>query len=157
MMLALFKHVRLTLAHRRGSVALEYAIVAPLMFAMVLGIIEYGFVFYGYSAVQTAANQTARDIAVNTSGITSAESTLNAKLPTWIGPSEVTVVQTTPTDLAKSNIVITAVTDAGNATPIKIFTSMLPMDLTTTVSVKTELPFDESVNPDDDDDDDDDD
>jgi Flp pilus assembly protein TadG len=142
MLQLLLKSVRPALAHRRGSVALEYAIVAPLMFTMILGIIEYGFVFYGYSSVQLAANQTARDIAVNTHNIATAEDDLNEKLPPWIGPSDVTVVRTNPTNLERSEVVITAVTDAGAATPIKIFTSLMPMELTTTVSVKAELPFD---------------
>lgn len=146
MLIALLKNVRPILVHRRGAVALEFAIIAPLMFAMVLGILEYGFVFYGYSAVQTAANQTARDIAVNAASLASAQANLNARLPAWIGPSEVAVVKTNTSDLTKSNIVLTAVTDAGNATPIKIFTAIMPMDLTTSVSVKSELQYDDSKN-----------
>jgi hypothetical protein len=147
MLLVLLKSVRPALAQRRGAVAMEYAIIAPLLFTMILGIIEYGFVFYGYSSVQLAANQTARDIAVNTHSIANAEEDLNAKLPPWIGPSEVTVVRTNPGDLEKSDIVVTAITDAGNATPIKLFTSVLPMELTTSVTVKGELPFDNETVP----------
>jgi Flp pilus assembly protein TadG len=142
MLKALLKSLRPALAHRRGSAAMEFAIIAPLMFTMIMGIIEYGFVFYGYSRVQLAANQTARDIAVNTHNIATATADLNDKLPPWIGPAEVSVERTSPADLAKSEVVITAVTDAGDATPIKIFTSLMPLQLTTTVSVKSELPFD---------------
>jgi Flp pilus assembly protein TadG len=147
MLLVLLKSVRPAIAHRRGAVAMEYAIIAPLLFTMILGIVEYGFVFYGYSSVQLAANQTARDIAVNTHNIANAEADLNAKLPPWIGPSEVTVVRTNPGDLDHSDIVVTATTDAGAATPIKLFTSVLPMELTTSVTVKGELPFDNETVP----------
>lgn len=129
-------------ANRRGSAAAEFAMVVPLLVSMVFGILEYGLVFYGYSAVQTAANQTARNIAVNIGNISTAEADLNAKLPPWIGPSVVTVQKTNLADPTKSMVVITAETEASDATPIKIFTSLIPMTMTTSVSVKAELPFD---------------
>lgn len=132
-------------SNRRGTAAGEFALVAPLLFSMMFGIVEYGLVFYGYSAVQTAANQTARNIAVNTGNIATAEADLNAKLPPWIGPSVVTVTKTNAGDPTKSVVVITADTQASDATPIKIFTKMAPMTLTTSVSVKAELPFDNEV------------
>lgn len=132
-------------ANRRGSAAGEFALVAPLLFSMMFGTVEYGLVFYGYSAVQTAANQTARNIAVNTGNIETAGADLNARLPPWIGPSVVTVQKTNAGDPTKSVVVITAKTKASNATPIKIFTKMFPMTLTTSVAVKAELPFDNGV------------
>lgn len=130
------------LADRRGSAAFEYALVAPLLFVMIFAIIEYGFVFYGYSSMQFGANQAARSIAVNRIATSGASDAVNAYLPSWMPPSTVTVTNTLPTDATRSWIQITATAPASSTTPIRVFTSVIPLTLTANVAVKQELPYD---------------
>jgi Flp pilus assembly protein TadG len=48
----------------RGAAAVEFAIVAPLLFLLVFAIIDFGFAFHGWDAVQNAAREGARVGAV---------------------------------------------------------------------------------------------
>lgn len=130
------------LANRRGAAAMEFALVAPLLFSMMLGTIEYGFVFYGFSTMQYSANNVARSIAVNKMDINIAQAEVNSGMPAWVGPATVTAIRTNAADPTKSEIKLEATTPAKDATPITIFTTAFPVDLKSTVTVKTELPFD---------------
>jgi Flp pilus assembly protein TadG len=52
--------------HDRGGVALvEFAIVLPLLFLMIFGIIDFGWAFYQKLDVRHGARETARLVAVN--------------------------------------------------------------------------------------------
>jgi Flp pilus assembly protein TadG len=51
----------------RGAAAVEFAIVAPLLFLLVFAIIDFGFAFHGWDAVQNAAREGARVGAVTPS------------------------------------------------------------------------------------------
>lgn len=48
----------------RGAAAVEFAIVAPLLFLLVFAIIDFGFAFHGWDAIQNAAREGARVGAV---------------------------------------------------------------------------------------------
>ena len=51
----------------RGAAAVEFAIVAPLLFLLVFAIIDFGFAFHGWDAIQNAAREGARVGAVTPS------------------------------------------------------------------------------------------
>ena len=48
----------------RGAVAVEFALVLPLLVAMLLGIMEFGLMYNGQMSVTNAARETARTMAV---------------------------------------------------------------------------------------------
>jgi len=125
----------------RGSPAIEFAITAPLLFTMIFAVIEYGFVFYGYSAIQQGANDTARQIAVNALDVSQAETAVNGYLPSWLAGVSVTARLTNPSDPTHSAVEVTAAMPAANTTPIHAFTTVFPWTLTSTVAVNQELPF----------------
>ena len=49
----------------RGAVLVEFALVAPLLFVLLFGIIEFGFAFVQWLDVRHGARETARLVAVN--------------------------------------------------------------------------------------------
>lgn len=51
---------------RRGSVALEYGLIAPLLLALVLGIIDTGRLIWTYTTLYRATEAAARCGAINT-------------------------------------------------------------------------------------------
>lgn len=55
----------------RGAAAVEFALVAPLLFLLVFGIIDFGFGFHAWDAAENASREGARIAAVdpNTSHI----------------------------------------------------------------------------------------
>lgn len=129
---------------KRGAAAAEFALVAPLLFSMTLGTIEYGFVFYGYSSMQFAANNVARAIAVNRMPLTNASTAVASYMPGWISGQNLTVTarRSNVADPSRSDIQLRVVANASNTTPIHIFTNAFPLTLTADVAVKQELPYD---------------
>lgn len=51
---------------RRGSVALEYGLIAPLLLALVLGIVDTGRLLWTYTTLYRATEAAARCGAINT-------------------------------------------------------------------------------------------
>ena len=51
----------------RGAIAVEFALIAPILILLVLGIIEFGFSFHAWDATQNAAREGARLGAVDAS------------------------------------------------------------------------------------------
>src|SRR6266849_3091818 len=46
--------------HERGQSLVEFAAIAPILFLLVFGIIEFGRAFYAYNAIVNAASEGAR-------------------------------------------------------------------------------------------------
>jgi Flp pilus assembly protein TadG len=65
---------RLTWKHERGAVAVEFALVFPILILVLVGIIEYGAVFNAQLMVTGAAREASRSMALtsNTGSATSA-------------------------------------------------------------------------------------
>ncbi len=56
---------RMRVRDDRGAAAVEFAIVAPLLFLLVFAIIDFGFGFHAWDATQNAAREGARLAAVS--------------------------------------------------------------------------------------------
>ncbi|WP_158241482.1 TadE/TadG family type IV pilus assembly protein [Novosphingobium sp. TH158] len=52
--------MRRLLRNRRGSAAIEFALIAPLVFLLIIGILQMGNYFYVRSAVNHAVDEAAR-------------------------------------------------------------------------------------------------
>jgi hypothetical protein len=73
------RRLRTRLRGDRGAAPVEFAIVAPLLFLLVFGIIDFGFGFHAWDATQNAAREGARVAATNSNSttiITRAEDTV---------------------------------------------------------------------------------
>jgi Flp pilus assembly protein TadG len=62
-----------------GAELIEFALTLPLLLLVVLGIIEFGFVFQQYEVVTNAAREGARMASLNTYGSTNAMRRSNAQ------------------------------------------------------------------------------
>ena len=52
--------------HRqRGAAAVEFALVLPVLVALLLGIMEFGYMFYAQASVSNAARAGVRNYAIN--------------------------------------------------------------------------------------------
>lgn len=136
------RQVRAASASRSGSAAAEFVLIAPLLFAMLYGVIEAGFIFYGYGAMQLGANQAARAIAVNKTKVEDAATAVNAAIPRWMKGVKVTAVRKNPAVPLQSLIEVTVTAPSSGASPIHGAPSLAPFTMTTRVSVKQELPYD---------------
>ena len=61
--------MKLKFQHQKGTAIVEFAIVLPLLLILVIGIIEFGFIFYDQAVVTNASREGARTgIVFNTDG-----------------------------------------------------------------------------------------
>jgi Flp pilus assembly protein TadG len=70
--------------NRRGSAAVEFALVAPVFFALLFAIIETGIIFFAGQILQTVATDSARTILTGqtqTAGLTQAQFQSNVVCP----------------------------------------------------------------------------
>ena len=68
----------------RGSPAVEFALIAPVLILLVLGIVQFGFAFYTYNEMMNGAREGARRLAVgasDASAIDRAENTMALDRP----------------------------------------------------------------------------
>jgi Flp pilus assembly protein TadG len=56
----------------QGAALVEFALIVPLLFLMLFGIIEFGFAFNDYQSVRQGVRDGARNAAVSTYGTTTA-------------------------------------------------------------------------------------
>lgn len=66
--------------HRRGAVAVEFAVVAPVLLALVLGLIEMGRAFEMQNLLEVAAREGARFASMDRDGIVDPGESANEKL-----------------------------------------------------------------------------
>lgn len=133
---------RRLLACTRGASAVEAALVYPILILLVLGIIEFALLLFTYSAMQSAARDVTRQIAVNFTGEGQAAAAVANRVPGWArGGMSVAVTQSDPGDPENNIIGIDLSLPAAQATPLRFFTAGGGWDLQTRVEMKQELPF----------------
>jgi Flp pilus assembly protein TadG len=66
--------------NRRGAVAVEFAVVAPVLVALVFGMIQYGRAFEMQNQLQVAAREGARFASLDHTGMLASGQTSNQKL-----------------------------------------------------------------------------
>lgn len=129
---------------RRGSAAAEFALIVPVLTSMIFGALEFSSIFFSYSALQSAARDVTRQVAINTIEIDNAEEAVKARVPNWMRDDvEVEITQTTPADITTNVIQMTAEVPAVSATPLQFFTKNAEWVLETVVEMKQETPFEE--------------
>lgn len=127
---------------RSGATAAEFALVMPLMTAMLFGIVEFGTIFFSYSAMQLQASRAARAVAVNTTADGAAASAARAQLPGWMrSTATISITQTAPGDPNTNLIRVRVASPSNQATPIPILSAMVPWQLNADVTIKQELPY----------------
>ncbi|MFN7177451.1 MAG: TadE/TadG family type IV pilus assembly protein [Thermaurantiacus sp.] len=127
---------------RRGAVAAEFGLIAPLFTFLLLGAIEFGCLFFAYSAMQFGATIVTRDMAVNVIDEAEARANVRAFLPPWVRDSAtVNVVQSDPFNSTTNLIRMQVQASSLQATPLPLFTRVSPWTITADVTLKQELPY----------------
>jgi Flp pilus assembly protein TadG len=131
-------------AHREGSAATEFALIAPLFSTLLLATVEMGSLLYSYSAMQMTASMSARRMAVNQVAATPANARAADFLPNWAtGAVTATVTQSHATDPGANTIVLTLSAPADKLAVVSLLTRMVPWTMTSRVTIKQELPYED--------------
>jgi Flp pilus assembly protein TadG len=127
---------------RCGAVAAEFALIFPVLFSLLMGGFEYGFVAYSMSSLQFGANVVARDVAVNNLDRAAAEEALDAFLPPWMdGDVSMIMTEDNPGDPRLNSVTIELQADSTTATPLSLITRAYPITLSASATVRQELPY----------------
>jgi len=125
-----------------GASAVEFALVTPIFLLFVMGVIEFGLIFFSYNSALNVARDTARQLATNRLAATDAPSIAKAAMPTWIQKNanlNVVVGQTTPTTQSTNIFTVTISFPASIATPVHFLSSFYSaFNLTAKVSMQQE-------------------
>ncbi len=97
-------------ADRRGGAAIEFAMLAPALFAMVLGAVDVGRMFYVRQGLEYATEQAARYYALNPNNATSdITSYLQSQMAGSMGASVAVNYTDTTNCNTKTNITCTLI------------------------------------------------
>lgn len=143
-MLSALRKARSIRSNRRGSVVFEFALITPLFLSLVLGGLEFSFVMFSYSAMQSGTDYAARTVSTNNALASNSEVTtlVRSRVPSWLqGSINSTVTQTNVVDARQNVITVRSTVNASNATPIPIFSNAYPWTLATSVVAIQELPM----------------
>jgi hypothetical protein len=130
-------------ACRKGVAAVEAAFVFPILIALMIGAIEFSFVLFTNNAMQNAARDVSRQLAVNYIGLGEVEAAIAGRVPAWAAESAaVSVSQSAPEDPTVNLITVNVSLPAADATPLNLFVALLgDLTLSTSVTMKQEAPL----------------
>ncbi len=137
--------MRRLVRNRHGSAAVEFALVTPLIVALLFGLLEVSMAMFTQSALQTAGRDVLRRVAVNTMPFAGAEAAIRAQVPSWLGDDlTVTLNQTSPANPATNVYRVRLQAPMEAATPVALFTRGRSWSIQTEIEMKQELPFAET-------------
>lgn len=139
------RRLRRLARNRRGSAAVEFALVTPLVVGLLFGLLEVSMAMFTQSALQSAGRDVLRRVAVNTMPFAAAEAAIRAQVPNWLGDDlTVTLSQTTPANPATNVYQVRLQAPMEAATPVALFTRGRSWSIQTEIEMKQELPFAEN-------------
>jgi hypothetical protein len=101
-----------------GSTAVEFALIAPVLVALTMSIIEFGLIIFTYTTAGNASRDVARRIATGRIAASAASTTLTPQLPAWVrSHASVVVAQTAPSTPSTNIITVNVSFPALRATP----------------------------------------
>lgn len=105
---------------------MEFALVFPVLAALILGGIEFGLVIYSQNAMQSITRDAARKLAVNFYDLNTARSEIRDQLPGWIkNKSRVLIRNSSPNDPQNNVITVDVNVPARDAGILNLYTKMM--------------------------------
>ncbi len=113
---------------------MEFALILPLLCAMLCGTLQYGVLMFTYVAMQDTAREASRKLATGAATSADAASQARAALPSWVPSGDWSI---SAVDAASGNNVVTSISvPARSATVFGIVP--MPSSLSASVSMRKE-------------------
>ncbi len=123
-----------------GASAVEFALVLPLLVAMVGGIIEFGAIFFLQNNMVNVAREEARRVAIGELTETQAIASAKAGLVDWGATFQVQVVDpVTTADPNDTDVVVTITVPIADAMIIDILDALQMGDLQASVTMRSQV------------------
>ncbi len=121
-----------------GVAAIEAGLLFPVLAALLMGTVQFSLILYTNSAIQTAAREVTRQLAVNVLTTTAVQDAVHSRIPSWAAGSEVvSVSQTNPADPTSNYMTVSVNVPSSKASPLS-FLTMGDWKLSATVTMKQE-------------------
>ncbi len=120
--------------NQRGAVALEFALVVPVLLLILIGVIQYGNIFYMRHVMAFASREAARSYAVGESNGTQAQ-TLAANLLAANSTLNFTVNVTEPTG-SSADVIVTISLPMADAGIVNILGSLLSGNIESSATMR---------------------
>jgi Flp pilus assembly protein TadG len=118
-------------ADRRGGAVLEFAILAPVLFTILLGIVEFGRMFYVRQALEYATEEAARYYRLNpTTDSGNVTTALRNAMAGGMGPSVSVVYGHTTSCNGNAAVTCTLITATYSYVPVAGFLKLATQSLT---------------------------
>lgn len=124
-----------------GAGAVEFALVSPLLIAILMAIIEFSMIFYTYASAELITADVNRQVATNHIVGSQFQSKVTPRLPAWVQEKGTATAATTPT--TESGVVFwTATTTIPllSAAPTSFFSALYGSRTMTVVNVMRQEP-----------------
>lgn len=108
---------------RRGAAAMEFALVAPLLTMMIVGIVQYSVLFFTYNSMLNAARSGARSVSIGARTTATVIADMKSGLPGWVPADSVTATAVETTVSGATRVTTTVTIPAANGTML----GLLPM------------------------------
>lgn len=121
----------------RGAVALEFALVLPILIAVLFGIIQFGLVMFTQQMMVYAAREAARSYAVGVSTASQAQSLTQGLLPAT--SSNYTITVTEPdTGAGETDVTVTISTPMSDAAIVNVLGSVMSGNIQAQIVMRVE-------------------
>lgn len=125
----------------RGANLVEFALLAPLLILLVLGIVEFGWKFSQFNDVRHAAREGARFAAVNAGNNTDIENHVCATMDAFAGGvTSVQIILDEGGGAVGDTGNIQVIATVASLTGAPLITTFLPTDLSSDIDFRLEQP-----------------
>jgi Flp pilus assembly protein TadG len=115
-------HVRRFAAATDGVAAVEAAFLFPILIGLIMAALQFSMVFYTNSAMQTAARDVTRLLAVNVVKIANADSEIRSRLPSWASSAAtITKSESNPGSPDQNVFTVQITLPASQGSPVPLF------------------------------------
>lgn len=124
--------------HQGGVAVVEFALVAPILIVLLLGMFEFSWLFFQRHNMLTTAERGARGVATQT--LTAAEAIAESQttLTGWNITSTVTIVEPDPTNVNDRDVVVRISAPTQGVSITGFFNFALPTNITVETFMRQE-------------------
>ncbi len=112
------RQIRSLRRSRDGNAAVEFALILPVLLALVFGCLEFGMIAYTYNATGSVARDAARQLAINQLTPAQVDGYVRNKLPRWVrSEAQLAITQSDEDDPTSNRFTLDVTFPATSATP----------------------------------------
>ncbi|MGH1572588.1 TadE/TadG family type IV pilus assembly protein [Methylobacterium sp. P31] len=110
--------------HKSGATAVEFALIGPVLVALLMASVEFGLIFYTYTTAEFVTNDVARQLSSNRITTAEAQSAIPPRLPRWAQAAVVVSATASSTDPTTNVFTVTTTLPLMNAAPSHFFSAI---------------------------------